>query len=117
MPTFSLVSAPRKEQVGRKLRTVVFLTTFVVLPYDPVWATSGTMTVTSNTVLTENHTGNIVIGANNISLNCDSHLVTGPGAGGAGIQLAGRQGVTVENCIVTNFAQGFSLKRRRKKPL
>jgi hypothetical protein len=33
-------------------------------------ATSGTLVITSNTTLTEDHTGNIVIGADGVTLDC-----------------------------------------------
>lgn len=75
---------------------------------SPVWGTSGTLTIKTNTTLTETHEGNIVIAADFITLNCDDHTVTGNGTG-TGIELNGTIGVTVEDCIVTNFADGFSL--------
>ncbi len=48
----------------------------------------------------------LIIGADNITLNCACHTITGPGTT-TGIILTGRTGVTVKHCTVTNFAQGF----------
>jgi parallel beta-helix repeat protein len=68
--------------------------------------TTGTLTITQNTTLTENHQGNIVIAANNITLDCAGHMVTGSGDG-IGVDLSGHSGVTVKNCRVTDFNIGF----------
>ena len=50
----------------------------------------------------------LIIGANNIVLNCAGFSITGSGTG-VGITLSGRTGVTVENCKVTGFQNGFDL--------
>lgn len=79
-----------------------------LIQQSPAYATTGTLTITQNTTLTEDHNGNIVIAADNIRLNCDGHTVTDPGSG-TGIELFGRTGVTVKNCFVTNFFLGIHL--------
>jgi parallel beta-helix repeat protein len=85
---------------------------FSCLPF-PAWGTTGTLTITADTTLTEDHTGGIVIGADNITLNCDNHTVTGPGGNGISIGSLHvfRSGVTVKNCHVSNFlASGFIIR-------
>jgi parallel beta-helix repeat protein len=74
----------------------------------PVWPTTGTLTVRTNTTLTEDHVGNIVIAGNFITLDCANFTVLGNGTG-IGIQLNGIIGVTVTNCSVSNFEDGFAL--------
>ncbi len=68
-------------------------------------------TITASVTLTAdilNCSNGIFIGANNITLNCADHLLTGDGTGD-GISLFGRTGVTIENCDVKNFALGIFL--------
>lgn len=48
----------------------------------------------------------IIIGASHIVLNCAGHTITGNGSGN-GIALKGYGFVTVENCNVIGFANGF----------
>jgi parallel beta-helix repeat protein len=70
-------------------------------------ATSGTMSVTTDTTLTEGHEGSITVDVDNVTLDCDGHVVTGPGSG-LGIKVGeSRTGVTVKNCEVTNFTDGI----------
>jgi parallel beta-helix repeat protein len=69
-------------------------------------ATSGTMSVTTDTTLAEDHSGSITVDADNVILDCAGHTVTGAGAG-VGILLDGRTGVTLRNCDVTNFSTGI----------
>jgi len=73
---------------------------------------SGTLTICTNTILTKEHTGSIVIADDNVVLNCNGFGVRGSGSG-IGIQLVERQGVTVENCQVTNFEAGLGLRASR----
>jgi hypothetical protein len=52
-------------------------TVILVLGLMPtVSATSGTLVITSNTTLTEDHAGEIVIAADGVTLDCAGHLVT-----------------------------------------
>ncbi len=69
-------------------------------------ATTGTMTITSDTTLDEDHDGNVVIDADGVTLNCRGHAITGVGDG-VGILLAGRSGVTIKGCAVSNFGIGI----------
>ncbi len=52
---------------------------FFLLPI-PAHATTGTMIINSNTKLTEDHTGDIIIAADDVTLNCKGHKVIGPGS-------------------------------------
>ena len=71
----------------------------------PATATTGTLTITTDTVLTEDHFGDIVIAADGVTLDGAGHTVTGLGSD-YGILLIGRTGVTVKNCTVTGFQVG-----------
>jgi parallel beta-helix repeat protein len=85
-----------------------------------------TLTITTDTTLTEDYFGQIVIDADGVTLDGDGHMVIGPGPDvwirefdeemnmclpnmPIGILLEGRTGVTVKNCHVTNFSYGFIL--------
>jgi parallel beta-helix repeat protein len=87
--------------------TVALLLVLGILFASQVSATSGTMSVTTDTTLTEDHDGSITVDVDNVTLDCDGHLVTGPGSG-HGIRIGiNRTGVTVKNCEVTNFNDGI----------
>ena len=49
-------------------------------------------TLTTNTTLTSDYNGRIIIGADGITLNCDGHVITGSGSDN-GIKLVSRTGV------------------------
>jgi len=79
-----------------------------------------TLTITKDTTLTEDHSGEVIIAADGVTLDGNGHTITGPGVWkwnstqrmwdiATGITLKGRTGVTVKNCGVTNFATGFYL--------
>jgi parallel beta-helix repeat protein len=64
--------------------------------------TSGTLVVTANTVLTEDHHGYIAIQADNVTLDCAGHAVLAPDPpqqSGA-IEVFGGTGVTIKRCEV-----------------
>ena len=85
---------------------------------SPASATSGTLVITSNTLLTEDHQGSIVVARNGVTLDCAGHTISGAGAGsGAGVDLSGRNSVTVLNCEVANFDFGFLLVRTQSSTL
>ncbi len=84
------------------------LLVIAVLPF-PVWGTTGTLVITMNTTLSEDHFGNIIIDADNITLDCAGHAVTGSGSG-TGILIQSKTGVTVKNCNVSNFRDGIVLR-------
>lgn len=77
-----------------------------MLTTSPAYASSGTMVIMTDTTLTEDHQGNILLNANKVTLDCAGHTVSGPGALGfnGGIEVAGGlSGVTVRRCRVTGF--------------
>jgi len=82
---------------------------FTLLMPVYAFATTGTMIVTTNTVLTEDHFGNIVVSANGITLDCKDFKVKGSGTG-YGIDIVGRSGVSVRFCHTENFGVGFRLQ-------
>jgi len=73
------------------------------------FATTGTRIITTNTVLTEDHIGKIVINADGVTLNCKDYKVKGTGTG-YGIDVVGRSGVSVTHCHTENFGVGFRLQ-------
>jgi parallel beta-helix repeat protein len=68
-------------------------------------AAAADLTITSDTTLTADHQGSIVIGADGITLDCAGHHVYGPGF--AGVDLHFVTGTTVKNCNVSRFKVGF----------
>lgn len=69
---------------------------------------SGALVITSNTLLTEDHEGSIVVARNGVTLDCAGHTLNGAGPGsGPGVELSGRRNVTIKSCRVTNFDSGL----------
>src|SRR5262245_237042 len=79
------------------------------------YATQGPMLIDRTTTLVEDHQGPIGIRADNITLDCAGHKVTGPGisAESSGINVVRRTAVTVMNCIVEQFQVGVFVFRGR----
>ena len=68
----------------------------------------GSLFIASDTTLTEDHTGSIVINADNVTLDCAGFTVTGlPGE--QGIHVDGRDDVTIRNCRVTMALNGIAV--------
>jgi len=91
-------------------RTALAVLVFVVaggLASATARATSGTLYLTSNTSLKEDHYGSIIINADNVTLDCAGHAVLGPGS--TGILANARSHVTVRNCRVSGFGAGIVL--------
>lgn len=94
------------------MKTLVGVVALILAMPTPASATSGTLTISSDTTLTENHYGNIVIDADNVALDCDGFRVIGPGSdppSDDGILVAYHSGVTIRNCTVQDFARGIVL--------
>ena len=70
-----------------------------------------TLIITEDTVLDSDITGSVLINADNITLDCNNHTITGnyPYYYGPGIYLNNRENVTIKNCIITNFTFGIYL--------
>jgi len=49
----------------------------------------------------------IHINADDVILDCKLYSITGPGSSGYGINVTGRNNVTIKNCNVTDFRQGI----------
>lgn len=67
-------------------------------------------TIVGNTVLTNDQDcteEGIIIGADNITLDCDGHIIEGTGIN-IGIWAIGRKNITIKNCIVKNFWSGIT---------
>ena len=76
----------------------------VLMPATTSLGTSGTLSITADTVLTEDHTGLIDIVNDGVTLDCAGYSVIGtPGDTSGGIRVVERTGVTVRNCHVTGF--------------
>jgi parallel beta-helix repeat protein len=88
------------------LSTVALLVLLGMLFASQVSATSGLMSVTTDTTLTEDHGGSINIDADNVTLDCAGYTVTGSGSD-VGILVQDRSNVTVKNCNVTGFGAGI----------
>ena len=75
------------------------------------FATSGWLTVTSNTTLSEDHYGSVWFAADSVTLDCAGHSLIGPGPDGwrVGIAAFQRSHVTIRNCHVQGFGHGISL--------
>jgi parallel beta-helix repeat protein len=76
------------------------------------FATTGTLVVSSDTTLTEDHHGAVWFAADSVTLDCAGHSVIGPAAApspNVGIGAFGRSGVGVRNCRVDGFGHGISL--------
>jgi len=77
-----------------------------------------TLLVTSDTTLRHDHRGSVEVEADDVTLDCAGHTISGPGTraedefGFVGILLDGRTGVTVRNCRVSGFDYGILLTGR-----
>jgi parallel beta-helix repeat protein len=91
----------RPRRIAVAVATTLLLVAAVAAPAAN--ATNGTLVLTQSTVLTADYAGNILIQADNVTLDCAGHTVSGPGDGdlSGGIQIDWASGVTVKDCIVT----------------
>jgi hypothetical protein len=61
----------------------------VVIAGMPQPAAAAEETITSNTTLTADHQGSIIIGSNGVTLDCAGHSILGPGFAGVDIANTG----------------------------
>lgn len=77
-------------------------------------------TITTDTNLSEDMLNcpadGIVVGANNVTLDCQEHKITGNGDG-SGIVIVDVKRASVENCFVENFLNGFYLETTKENNL
>ena len=69
----------------------------------------GTIFINTDTILTSDLSESVEITADNISLDCNGHSITGSGGTGYGVYLNNREGVIIKNCNLTNFSYGIFL--------
>jgi parallel beta-helix repeat protein len=72
--------------------------------------------ITADTTLTADRKGPIVIAADNVTLDCDHHSVTGSPKE-IGIRAVGRIGVTIKGCNVSGFGEGIVLESSSQSTL
>ena len=77
-----------------------------------------TLLVSSDTTLRDDHRGSVEVEADDVTLDCAGHTISGPGTraedeyGFIGILLDGRTGVAVKDCRVSGFDYGILLTAR-----
>src|SRR6266566_9843608 len=87
-------------------RVTVFAASLIAIASSPSLAnTFGTLYISTNTTLTENHEGDVVITTDNVTLDCGGHIISADLP--VGVQLENRTNVTVRNCQVSGFVRGF----------
>lgn len=75
-----------------------------------------TLVLTADTTLVEDVRGSVAIRADNVTLDCGGHAITGRDTGAEGlwddigILVDGVSGVTIKNCVVSGFGYGIELK-------
>ena len=92
--------------VGAIIGSLTLTSTAALIPRE----TAGTLTITSDTVLTEDHVGDIRIAADGITLDCAGNRVIGSGEE-AGILVQLHSRVTVRDCHVSGFSKGILIDR------
>ncbi len=90
----------------------MFVASLLLLPLSASAANPACgSTIYANTTLDSNMSCSaegIIIGANNITLDCAGYSMTGANnATGNGVYLNGKTGVTVKNCVITKFNNGI----------
>jgi len=77
-------------------------------------ASTGDLYLTTNVTLSEDHHGQIIINADNVTLDCGDHEIIGAGfnlatntGDFAGVSFRSHTGITVKNCHASNFKVGF----------
>lgn len=104
-------SPQRADQGVRRMRRTIPVLGAVVLVLalgPPAHATSGDLFITTDTTLSEDHQGKIVVAADDVTLDCAGHLVTGTGEEFV-IVIDGRSGVTVQDCRITAGENGLGV--------
>ena len=99
----------------RRLRLIPGLAVLLLAVLAPSAraGTPGTMTITSDTTLTEDHYGSIEIAADDITLDCAGYSVIGPSPDPwpvDGVLVDHHSGVTIANCLASGFVNGFKLQ-------
>lgn len=69
--------------------------------------TFGLMLIGEDTVLTQDHYGSIVISADDVTLDCDEHLIISDDPGNTWGVSSGLNNITVRNCHAVDHRVGF----------
>jgi parallel beta-helix repeat protein len=102
------VGRPQARSIGRI--SVLAAVVALVLPLLAAEArATSTWHIDSNTTLTEDYTGSIVIDADNVTLDCAGWRVIGTNDSD-GIVVDGHSGVSVRNCVVEHFVYGIAVR-------
>jgi len=81
------------------------------IDYWPIGKTvlEGGETITQDTIMCDNLTNiqgdGLIIGSDNIKLDCNNHLIKGKG-NGLGINTNGKNNIKITNCTITGFHRG-----------
>jgi parallel beta-helix repeat protein len=86
----------------QEIKGTIYIPENCTLP-NGTWETS-----TQTCTLTQDVTDTIEIDANNITLNCDGHWISGSILS-YGIYLSGKKGVSIKNCKINGFDYGIFL--------
>ncbi|MFH0864321.1 MAG: NosD domain-containing protein [Candidatus Gottesmanbacteria bacterium] len=97
------------DQTGKKfakqlLIILIFFGSFFV--FDSISA----LEIYQNTILNEDVNGMVIIGENNIILDCNGHKISGTSTGPGIILQEQKTGVTIKNCEINNFFIGIDLE-------
>jgi parallel beta-helix repeat protein len=95
----------------RRFAIVSVLAAALFEAIPPLYATTGTLVITSDTTLTQDHYGSVVVAADNVVLDAAGHTIFGPGGPetDGGIDVGNLSGVTVKNATVTGFVHGIKI--------
>ncbi len=88
------------------ISTTLAMGLFAVSVGPVAFASSGMLIISTDTVLTEDHYGYVIIDTDGVTLDCEDFRVQGDGTG-IGILMDGRSGVTVTRCVVSGFSEGI----------
>ena len=78
----------------------------VIVNMSGIYYINNDVTLCTDTYITDNDL--IVINASSITLDCNGSILGGDnGSSDCGIEINGKNNVTVENCIIKNFGYGF----------
>jgi parallel beta-helix repeat protein len=91
--------------MNRRIETFVLAVALIAIAAAPSLAHTFGTYISTDTILTDDHDGDIVITADHITLDCGGHVISGDLP--VGVRLEGRTQVTVRNCEVAGFVRGF----------
>ncbi len=69
-------------------------------------ATAGTLYLYTDTTLTEDHYGSVLVMENGVTLDCDGFRIIGSG-GASGVVATSKSNVTIKNCQISNTTTGI----------